>query len=243
MVGEKRENQKLLKFTPCPQRALLLHSAFTRLAQGWLKTFNHLHFFILRSQGWYRSIHYRSLCEALLFSSGIILDFDIEESCTFRLFSTSQPSAAHRSPPHPARSASRTSWHLVSPICSLPTALGLKTSVLIYFWMPMHLVVAHPFSIPPMQFTRHFHCLLFILRHRWTLFLKSMSLHSLSKVKYVTFIGNIDVGFRPTWSYLIVKVFPIPVKFLKPYVPSPFAAQQMFWLLVWCKSPVQTCEV
>ena len=53
--------------------------------------FREPYFFALLPRGGYRSIHYRSRREALLFSSGIIHAFEISESCIFRLFSTTRP--------------------------------------------------------------------------------------------------------------------------------------------------------
>ena len=69
----------------------------------------------------------------------------------------------------------------------LPTAPGLKSSVILYFWMPMHLIVTLPSSTPLRQFMWHFCCFLSTLYHRCILFCNPCNLCALSKVNYITF--------------------------------------------------------
>ena len=76
------------------QRALLLRFVSRGWSRADLKICKYiLSSFMLLSPDRYRSVHYRGLRQALLFSSGIILVFDICESWTFGLFSTSHPRA------------------------------------------------------------------------------------------------------------------------------------------------------
>ena len=163
-----------------------------RMVQGQLKTFNHLHFFfVLLPQGRYRSIHYRGLSKALLFSSGIIFAFDISKSFTLKLFSNSQPGG------HLLHYRAGTQNSMTSSL-SLSSLLlwGLNLLMLYIFQMPTHLVITLPSGIPFMQFMWHFSCLLFILRHRYILFLKSTNLHGLSNM----YVGH-SISFQ-TFFYI-----------------------------------------
>ena len=65
-------------------------SSFSRLVQGWLKTFNHLRYFVvLLTRIWYRSVPYRGLRLALVFPSVIIPIFVFASLVHFRLFRNS----------------------------------------------------------------------------------------------------------------------------------------------------------
>ena len=76
--------------------------------------------------------------------------------------------------------------------CSLLTALPHCSLLSVYrsevenFWTLTHLVVTLPSGIQLTQFPCRFRSLLFTLGHRCILFLKSMNLHGLSMVKYIT---------------------------------------------------------
>ena len=112
IIGMKREWEQL-RFTPGWDTTYSREPYFFTLPpQSWHKeNLKHLYFFfVLPPQGWYRSILYRGHHQAFPFSSGIILTFNICESCTFWLFSNSQRKAIWL----PARPAPRMAWHLVS---------------------------------------------------------------------------------------------------------------------------------
>ena len=71
---------------------------------------------------------------------------------------------------------------LCSALCSLLIATWLKTSVIIYFSDAYTPLVTLPIGIQTTQFTWHFHSILFTLRQKCFLYLKSTNSHGLSKV-------------------------------------------------------------
>ena len=79
----------------------------------------------------------------------------------FRLFSTSQPWAIW-----PMASAQSIMISSLSSASSLHLSPWVWKSCYIFLQIPTHLTVTLPFNMPPAQFTWHFHCLLFKLRHR-----------------------------------------------------------------------------
>ena len=153
------------------------------------------YFIDLPPRGWYRAdlkhlinvsfllcFHVAGIGQSITDASARLTYFLLILATFVHLY-LSQPVCTSAGPVH------RTAWCLVSLLLyCLPTVPGLKTFVVIYFWTPAHLIFTLPSSISPTQFLWHFYCLLFTLRHRCVLFLKSMDLHGLSKVKYVTFL-------------------------------------------------------
>ena len=162
--------------------ALLLHSAFTNLVPGWLKTFNHFRFsfvlFLLRSastrlvRGRLEKINYlRFLFLLGSCSLSTLMNFSTLMSLVHLNFSQlldPGPSDLHRT-------NAQTVWCLVSPLfyylCSLwLCVLGLKSSIGIYFRTPTHASFRHPTCTIHGAFALSF------------IYLKSTKLHCLSKV-------------------------------------------------------------
>ena len=131
-------------------------------------------------------LYYRCLRWVFLFSYGMILAFDITESCTFLIFlsnpeviwPTASSQAACRLTSLPA---------LLVPFFSLCSAFGSKNLPSLHiFRTSTNLVITLPCGMPLTQFARHFRCLLLTLRNRCILFWYLRNLRGLSKVKYVT---------------------------------------------------------
>ena len=138
------------------QRAKLLRSTSIRLAQGWLKTFNYIHFvFVLRSHS------------LLTLASFVHLDSSLPPN----LGSSTLP---------PGQNLKRFD---VLSLCILPTAhFSVSRDWKHRRCIFLRRIRPLPFSIPPTQVTWHFRCLLFTLRYNCNLFLKSTNSHGPSKV-------------------------------------------------------------